>query len=351
MIVSRVLRYGNGQSWSRWHKNSALLSSSLSSASRRLASTLVVAEPSTSGEVTAGTLSAITAAQKLHDGPITLLSLDLSSSDIHTSALPSSVKCVLQAKGEAVDSLRLAETVSDTIVKAFESNSDFTHIVGPASKFGSNVIPRVAAMLDVSPITDIVEVLSDDTFVRPMYAGNALAKVQATADGVKVLSVRSTAFDKAEAGGGEAIEVKDMDIPSQSLTQWMGEQVSKSERPELGSASVVVSGGRGIKSKENFVILEQLADKLGAAIGASRAAVDAGYAPNDWQVGQTGKVVAPDLYIAVGISGAIQHLSGMKDSKTIVAINKDPDAPIFQVADYGLVDDLFKAVPDMTDKL
>ena len=298
MFASRLIRFGKNSQHLGRLKNTML--STTTTASARLASTLVVAEPSTSGEITPGTLSAITAAEKLHDGPITLLSFDLSSSDLDTSALPSSVKCVLQAKGGG-DSLRLAETVSDTIVKAVKEEGDLTHIVGPASKFGSNVIPRVAAMLDVSPITDIIEVLSEDTFVRPMYAGNALAKVQATDEGLKVLSVRATAFEKATGDNDSDVQVKDVDVQPQSLTEWVGEQVSKSERPELGSAPIVVSGGRGIKSKENFVILEELADKLGAAIGASRAAVDAGYAPNDWQVGQTGKVVAPDLYIAVRI--------------------------------------------------
>lgn len=308
MFASRLIRFGTNNSQQHLGRLKNTMLSSTAAAAARLASTLVIAEPSTSGEITAGTLSAITAAEKLHDGPITLLSFDLSSSDLDMSALPSSIKCVLQAKGGEGDSLRLAETVSDTIVKAVkeeQGGGDLTHIVGPASKFGSNVIPRVAAMLDVSPITDIIEILSEDTFVRPMYAGNALAKVQATDKGLKVLSVRATAFDKATTGDSNSsddVQVKDVDVPPQSLTEWVGEQVSKSERPELGSAPIVVSGGRGMKSKENFVILEELADKLGgAAIGASRAAVDAGYAPNDWQVGQTGKVVAPDLYIAVRI--------------------------------------------------
>lgn len=315
---------------------------SLTSTASRSASTLIIAEPTNndSTELAPSTLSTISAAQKLHSGPITLLT----NKPIDSSALPSSVTSVINTN----QSDSLAETISACVKKAQEMNQ-YSHILAPATKFGSNVLPRAAAVLDASPITDIVEVLSDDTFVRPMYAGNALAKVQSTED-VKVLSVRSTAFEKAEVGGSDA-EIIDLEVDGQSLTEFVEANVSQSDRPELSSASIVVSGGRGMKSGENFPMLESLADKLNGAVGASRAAVDAGYVPNDLQVGQTGKVVAPDLYIAVGISGAIQHLSGMKDSKTIVAINNDPEAPIFQVADYGLVDDLFKVVPELNDKL
>ena len=214
-----------------------------------------------------------------------------------------------------------------------------------ATTTGKNLAPRVAALLDVAQISDIVEVQSEDTFVRPIYAGNALATVQ-SADEIKVITVRTTGFEEAQPGGSAAIESTDI-IIEQNLATYVSEQLSVSERPELTSAAIIISGGRGMQSGENFLLLEKIADKLGAAIGASRAAVDAGFVPNDMQVGQTGKIVAPDLYIAVGISGAIQHLAGMKDSKVIVAINKDAEAPIFQVADYGLVADLFKALPEL----
>lgn len=303
-------------------------------------STLVIAEPTNDTSLSPSTLSAITAAQKLHSGPITLLS----TKSIDPTTLPSSVTSVINTN----KSDSLAETISASVKKAHELNS-YSHVLAPATKFGSNVLPRAAAEINASPITDIIDVLSEDTFIRPMYAGNALAKVQSTED-VKVLSVRPTAFDKAEVDGSDA-QLVDLDVPDQTLTQFVEANMSQSDRPELSSADVVISGGRGLKSGENFAMLEALADKLNGAVGASRAAVDAGYVPNDLQVGQTGKVVAPDLYIAVGISGAIQHLSGMKDSKTIVAINNDPEAPIFQVADYGLVDDLFKVVPEMTEKV
>ena len=240
----------------------------------------------------------------------------------------------------------LAENIAE---QALALATNYTHVLAPATAYGKNILPRVAARLDVGQISEITKVDSPDTFERPIYAGNAIATVQSI-DAIKVITVRATGFDAAATGGSAAIE-KITAVADSGKSAFVSRELAKSDRPELTAAKIIVSGGRGMGSAENFKILEPLADKLGAAMGASRAAVDAGYVPNDWQVGQTGKIVAPQLYIAVGISGAIQHLAGMKDSKTIVAINKDAEAPIFSVADYGLVGDLFEAVPALVQEL
>ncbi len=259
-----------------------------------------------------------------------------------SAAAIAGVAKVLQAEDAAYANW-VAEDIAPLVVKLA---ANYSHVVMAADSVGKNVAPRVAALLDVGQVSEAIKVVSPDTFVRPIYAGNAMATVQ-TADKVKVVTIRPTNF-KAAAGGGSAAIEQIGGEGAKGLSSYVGAELSKSERPELTSAKIVVSGGRGMGSGENFKIIEALADQLGAGVGASRAAVDAGYVPNDYQVGQTGKVVAPDLYIAVGISGAIQHLAGMKDSKTIVAINKDEEAPIFQVADYGIVGDLFQIVPELT---
>jgi len=256
------------------------------------------------------------------------------------------------AKVLHADAAHLAKPTAENIAAAALSvlPGTYTHVLAPATGFGKNALPRVAAKLDVAQVSEITAIVSPDTFVRPIYAGNAFATVQSK-DPIKVITVRSTAFDAAAATGGSGT-VETITAPGDTgHATVIGQELTKSERPELTSARIVISGGRGLASGENFKMLEALADKLNAAIGASRAAVDAGYVPNDYQVGQTGKIVAPDLYIAIGISGAIQHLAGMKDSKVIVAINKDAEAPIFQIADYGLVGDLFQIVPELTAAL
>lgn len=264
---------------------------------------------------------------------------------VQEAAAIAGVAKVLYFKGQA-----LAHPVAEPASKALTSIAkNYSHILAPASTYGKNILPRVAALLDVMQISDMIKVHSADTFDRPIYAGNAITTVKSK-DAIKVITVRPTAFDKAGTGGSASIETVEFS-ESDGKSRFVSLEESKSDRPELTSARVVVAGGRALASKENFKIIEDLADTLNAAIGASRAAVDAGYVPNDYQVGQTGKVVAPELYIAIGISGAIQHLAGMKDSKTIIAINKDDDAPIFQIADYGLVGDLFEIVPQLTTAL
>ena len=292
--------------------------------------------------VRANVANAVTAATQLGGDVHVLVAGSGAGEAAKSAAALQGVAKVLQAEDAAYANW-VAEDIAPLVVKLA---SGYTHVLAAADTVGKNVMPRVAALLDVAQISEAVSIVSPDTFVRPIYAGNAMATVQSS-DKIKVMTVRATTFKAAAAGGSAAIE-QVAGAGASGLASYVGAEVSKSERPELTSAKIVVSGGRGLASGENFKMLEALADKLGAGLGASRAAVDAGYVPNDYQVGQTGKVVAPDLYIAVGISGAIQHLAGMKDSKTIVAINKDEEAPIFQVADYGLVGDLFQIVPELT---
>jgi electron transfer flavoprotein alpha subunit len=302
------------------------------------------------GEVTDGILAvdatakAVTAAKAL--GDVTVLCAGASArAAADEAAKIDGVARVLCAEDAALGH-RLAEPTAALIVSLA---GDYTHIAAPGTADAKNVMPRVAALLDVMVISEVTGIIDADTFERPIYAGNAIQTVKST-DATKVMTIRTAGFDAAGMGGSAAVEMIGA-AANPGLSEWIEDKVAASDRPELTSAGVVVSGGRGLGSLADFALIEKLADKLGAAVGASRAAVDSGYAPNDWQVGQTGKVVAPDLYVAVGISGAIQHLAGMKDSKIIVAINKDEEAPIFQVADYGLVADLFVALPELTGKL
>jgi electron transfer flavoprotein alpha subunit len=293
----------------------------------------------------AETLKTVGAAQKIN-GDITLLVAGFNCQEVvNAAAKVRYVSKVIACDNTAYEH-QLAENISTLVV---ELAVDYEHILATALTTGKNFMPRVAALLDVAQVSDIIDVISDDTFVRPIYAGNAIATVQSL-DTQKVITVRSTGFN-AVATDGNAQIITLNTITDAGISSHLSDELTVSERPDLGAASVVISGGRGMQNGDNFKLLDGIADKLGAAIGASRAAVDAGFVPNDMQVGQTGKIVAPDLYIAIGISGAIQHLAGMKDSKVIVAINKDAEAPIFQVADYGVVADLFDALPELESKL
>ena len=305
---------------------------------------LLIAEVNGSELSVDSTAKALTAAKQLGDVTVLCVGADCSAA-AEAAAKLDGVSSVLCAQDEAYGH-DLAEPVAALIVSL---SRNYDHIVAPSTSASKNIMPRVAALLDVMIISEVTAVVDADTFERPIYAGNAIQTVKSV-DAIKVATIRTSTFDAAGEGGSASVTSIDA-VADPGLSVWVEDKVAASDRPELTSAGIVVSGGRGVGSEDDFKIVEALADKLGAAVGASRAAVDSGYAPNDWQVGQTGKVVAPNLYVAVGISGAIQHLAGMKDSKVIVAINKDEEAPIFQVADFGLVGDLFDIVPQLTAKL
>ena len=308
-------------------------------------SILVVAENSNK-EIKSSTLNSINAASKINDD-IHLVVIGNQCEEVaKKAALIEKVKKVIHIDDPQYENI-IAESIAPIIVSLSDK---YTHILAPASTFGKNLMPRVAALLDLSQISDVIRIENEDTFVRPIYAGNAFATVQST-ENKKIITIRPTSFDPAYSEGGSANIEKVSFNADQSLVEFIGREESKSERPELGTARIVISGGRGLQNAENFSIINEIADKLNAAVGASRAAVDAGYVSNDYQVGQTGKVVVPDLYIAIGISGAIQHFAGMKESKVIVAINKDEEAPIFNVADYGLHADLFEVLPQLSAEL
>ncbi|MBC3931884.1 electron transfer flavoprotein subunit alpha/FixB family protein [Undibacterium curvum] len=307
--------------------------------------TLVIAEHDNAG-LKGSTLNTVTAALQCGGDVHVLVAGSNAGAAAAAAAQIAGVSKVLHADA-AHFADGLAENIAEQVLAVAAA---YSHILAPATAYGKNILPRVAAKLDVAQISEITKVDAPDTFERPIYAGNAIATVQSS-DAVKVITVRSTGFDAAAASGGSAAVETIAAVADSGKSAFVSREVAKSDRPELTAAKIIVSGGRGMGSADAFKVLEPLADKLGAAMGASRAAVDAGYVPNDWQVGQTGKIVAPQLYIAVGISGAIQHLAGMKDSKTIVAINKDPEAPIFSVADYGIVGDLFEIVPQLVAEL
>ena len=308
-------------------------------------SILVIAEHD-NNSLKGATLNTVTAATSLAGDVAILVAGSNIDSVVAECQTLDNVSKILRCDSETYENA-IAEDISSLVL----ANCDgYTHILAPATTFGKNLMPRISAKLDSQQISDIISVESDDTFKRPIYAGSCIATVKSN-DSVKVITVRSTAFD-AITKNNSGVDVQEInDEGSSNISKFVGEELAQSDRPELTAANIVISGGRGMQSGDNFHLLDSIADKLGAAVGASRAAVDAGFVPNDYQVGQTGKIVAPDLYIAVGISGAIQHLAGMKDSKVIVAINKDEDAPIFQVADYGLVADLFNALPELESAL
>ena len=308
-------------------------------------SILVVAENSNK-EIKSSTLNSINAASKINDDIHLVVIGNQCEEAAKKAALIEKVKKVIHIDDPQYENI-IAESIAPIIVSLSDK---YTHILAPASTFGKNLMPRVAALLDLSQISDVIRIENEDTFVRPIYAGNAFATVQST-ENKKIITIRPTSFDPAYSEGGSANIEKVSFNTNQSLVEFIGREESKSERPELGTSRIVISGGRGLQSAENFSMINEIADKLNAAVGASRAAVDAGYVSNDYQVGQTGKVVVPDLYIAIGISGAIQHLAGMKESKVIVAINKDEEAPIFNVADYGLHADLFEVLPQLSAEL
>lgn len=307
--------------------------------------TLVIAEHD-NASLKGATLNTVAAAKAIGGDIHVLVAGNQCAAAAEAAAKVAGVAKVLVADNAAY-AHQLAENVSLLVA---ELGKAYSHILAPATSNGKNILPRVAALLDVAQISEITAVISADTFQRPIYAGNVIATVQSS-DAIKVLTVRTTGFDPVAAEGGSAAVEAVAVVKDAGVSSFVGEEIAKSDRPELTAAKIVISGGRGMQSGDNFHMLESIADKLGAAVGASRAAVDAGFVPNDMQVGQTGKIVAPELYIAVGISGAIQHLAGMKDSKVIVAINKDEEAPIFQVADYGLVADLFVALPELEKAL
>ncbi|RKP19794.1 hypothetical protein ROZALSC1DRAFT_28651 [Rozella allomycis CSF55] len=315
---------------------------------KRLFSSMVIAEHK-GDKLASSTLHAITAARQLNQPITTLVAGKNCKNVISEVSKIEGVSKVVHIDNELLDH-PLAETLCPAIISV-QNKFKFNYLIAAHTASSKNILPRVAALLDVAQISDVMAIKDSDTFVRSIYAGNAIATVKSL-DSVKVVTIRPSSFAPSKSVTGQKVEIEEFKFDDiKCSSRWVAEEIIKSDRPELGSAEIVVSGGRGLKNQENFQLMYKLADTIGAAVGASRAAVDAGYAPNDLQVGQTGKIVAPKLYIAVGISGAIQHLAGMKDSKVIVAINKDPDAPIFQVADYGLVGDLFQAVPELIEKL